>query len=422
LREIDSNNLVTQSNNLVEARYFLTKNEQLILYAMISFINPNDKDFITYKTSISGFARLLGLHKRTISKDIDDITSRLMTRFVKIETKDGWEKYTWVKTIKVNKEDDEIILRFNDDLKPYLLDLRKRFTSFKIKKIAFLKSIYAIRIYQLLVEYNNKKIPNFTYELEDFREMVLGEKSKKYSAFKDFRVRVLEGAQKELDIESDLTFSFKAVRVGRKIRKIEFQIIETTNDIKIIEDLEEVQDREKVDTPKVITQFEKLGIKKHVVIPYLERDGEEVLERTLQIFERDKKLGKIRDSEQGYLVALLSIGAGVLTEAEKREEEEKQRNQEQRINKERLEKEEEKKHSLQKDFIKQKKKEYLNTLSEEEKENLFEKVKQHYKNNSFIYKMIRDISSPAIQDDINKIIRSLPNFKEEEEEYIKENL
>ena len=62
MRELRKENLVTQANNLVEARYTLTKNEQLILCAMISFIDPNDKDFLTYKTSINRFAELLGVN------------------------------------------------------------------------------------------------------------------------------------------------------------------------------------------------------------------------------------------------------------------------------------------------------------------------------------------------------------------------
>jgi len=422
VKELDSNNLVTQSNNLVEARYFLTKNEQLILYAMISFINPNDDDFITYRTSISGFAQLLGLDKRTIAKDIDDITNRLMSRFVKIETKVGWEKYTWVKTIKVNKEDDEIMLRFNDDLKPYLLDLRKRFTSFRLKKIAFLKSIYAIRIYQLLVEYNNIDKQVFSYSLEDFREMMLGEKSKKYTAFKDFRLRVLESAQKELNKESDLSFTFKALRKGRKIGKIEFQIVKTNNNIKVLKNLKEDKKQDQESVPEIITKFERLGIKSNAILPFLKRDGEEALERTLQIFERDKKLGKIRSSEQGYIIGLLNLSAGVLTDAEKKEEEDKKQRQKEKLTEEQAKKEEEKILLLQKAFMKQKKEEYLENLSEEGIKNLFEEVRDNYKNSRFTYNRIKDIKSPAIQNDINNIIRSLPNFMEEEAIYIEENL
>jgi len=422
LKDLDGNNIVTQSNSLVEARYSLTKNEQLILCAMISFINPKDKDFLTYKTSISGFADLLGVEKKYIFREVEGIVKRLLSRVIKVETSNGWEMYQWVSYAKADRKNNELLLRFHDELKPYLLELKKRFTSFKLQEVIFFKSVYSIRIYQLLADHNNKKISNFTYKLEDFREMMLGEKSKKYPVYKDFRVKTLEMAQKELDKKSSLTFTFKSVRIGRRIGRIEFQIVETNNNKKVLKTLEKNEEQNQENIPEIITKFEALGIKKVSVLPFLERDGEEALKRTLEIFERDKKLGKIRATEQGYIIGLLNFGAGVLTEAEKKEQDRKA----QVLEKERKMKQEEEKNDeivlLQKAFMKQKKEEYLANLSEESRLSLFEEVRANYKNTPFIYKRIKDISHSAIQNDINNIIRSLPNFKEEEAIYIKENL
>ena len=77
---------------------------------------------------------------------------------------------------------------------------------------------------------------------------------------------------------------------------------------------------------------------------------------------------------------------------------------------------------MRKAFIKQKKEEYLANLSEEGLKNLFEEVRENYKNTPFIYNRIKDIKAHSIQNDINNIIRSLPNFKEEEAIYIEDNL
>jgi len=422
LKSLSKNNLVTQANNLIEARYSLSKNEQLILCAMISFISPDDKDFLVYKTSISEFINILGVDRKSALREIENVIRRLLSRVIKIETPDGWKMCQWVSLAEINKKEDTLLLRFHDELKPYLLDLKKRFTSFKFQEVVLLKSVYSIKIYQLLVEHHNRNIPIFTYKLEDFREMMLGEKSKKYPVYKDFRVKTLEMAQKELNKKSSLTFTFKSVRIGRKIGKIEFQIVEINNNKKVLKTLEKNEEQNQENIPEIITKFEALGIKKISVLPFLERDGEEALKRTLDIFERDKKLGKIRTNEQGYIIALLNLEAGVLTEVEKKEQDKKA----QRLEKEQKMKQEEEKNDeivlLQKAFMKQKKEEYLANLSEESVLNLFEEVKANYKNMPFIYKRIKDISHSAIQNDINNIIRSLPNFKEEEAIYIKENL
>jgi len=425
MKNLNKNNLVTQANNLVEAKYGLTKNEQLIICAMASFISPEDKDFLTYKTSISEFINILGVDKKSALREMENVIRRLLSRIIKIETPNGWKMYQWVSLAEVNKEEDTLLLRFHDELKPYLLELKKRFTSFKLQEVVLLKSVYAIKIYQLLAEYHNRKKITFEYSLENFREMMLGDKSKKYSDFKNFRVRVLESAQKELNEKSSLSFTFKSIRIGRKIGKIEFQIVETNNnkEEKIKTPVEiKLKSPVDIEKPEIIEKFERLGIKKVSILPFLKRDGEEALKRTLEIFERDKKLGKIRATEQGYIIGLLNLSAGVLTEAERKEEEDKKQRQKEKLTEEQAKKEEEKILLLQKAFMKQKKEEYLANLSEEGLKSLFEEVRENYKNTPFIYNRIKDIKTHSIQNDINNILRSLPNFGEEEATYIEENL
>ena len=163
LKSLSKNNLVTQANNLIEARYSLSKNEQLILCAMISFISPDDKDFLVYKTSISEFINILGVDRKSALREIENVIRRLLSRVIKIETPDGWKMCQWVSLAEINKKEDTLLLRFHDELKPYLLDLKKRFTSFKFQEVVLLKSVYSIKIYQLLVEHHNRNTPIFTY-------------------------------------------------------------------------------------------------------------------------------------------------------------------------------------------------------------------------------------------------------------------
>jgi len=49
MSNLTKNNLVAQTNRLIEARYTMTKNELLLLFAMVSLINPKDKNFLTLK-------------------------------------------------------------------------------------------------------------------------------------------------------------------------------------------------------------------------------------------------------------------------------------------------------------------------------------------------------------------------------------
>jgi hypothetical protein len=68
MSHLTKNNLVAQTNRLIEARYTMTKNELLLLFAMVSLINPKDKDFLTFKTSVAHLSEILGIHPATAPK------------------------------------------------------------------------------------------------------------------------------------------------------------------------------------------------------------------------------------------------------------------------------------------------------------------------------------------------------------------
>jgi plasmid replication initiation protein len=225
VKDLSKKNLVTQSNALVESRYFMSKNEQLIICAMISFIDPKDEDFLTYRTSVSQFAELLGIDKKSSNREMKVIIERLLTRVIQLDTIHGWKMFQWLSYAEADTRNDSLFLRFHDQLKPYLLELKSQFTSFKLDEVVHLKSVYSIRIYQLVKDYIGRKQKIFTYYLIDFRSIVLGKNSKKYPVFKDFRVNILDKSKKELDEKSPLTFTYKTIRVGRSIGKIEFTIV-----------------------------------------------------------------------------------------------------------------------------------------------------------------------------------------------------
>ena len=53
--------IVTQSNQLVEAKYNLPLAEQRLILIMISRIQPDDEDFKPYRISVSELAEFLGV-------------------------------------------------------------------------------------------------------------------------------------------------------------------------------------------------------------------------------------------------------------------------------------------------------------------------------------------------------------------------
>ncbi|WP_186673889.1 replication initiation protein, partial [Sporosarcina sp. BP05] len=215
--------LVTQSNRLIEARHDvpLTVREQQIVLTMVSMIQPNDEDFRKYRISIKDFSEMLGLKGNAKYEEIKEIAKRLQKKSVYIVEKDGFVVTNWVSSQRYKEGEGVIELAFSPDLKPYLLQLKSHFTSYKLSNILSLKSTYSIRLYELLKKWQH--LGKWTCPLEDLK-IHLGAVTSTFDRYNLFKVRALEVAVNELNEKTDVNVVFEEVKKGRKVEKIEFRI------------------------------------------------------------------------------------------------------------------------------------------------------------------------------------------------------
>ena len=220
MTETNLNNLVTKSNKLIEANYKLGVVEQKIILYLASNIQPNDSDFKTYTLPIKEFTNLLGLKGNPKYKELRQITKELMQKVFEIRINKKVIQVSWLSFVAYNETEGTIDLRFDPFLRPYLLQLKKEFTSYKLENVVKLKSSYSIRIYELLKQY--EKFHERTFLLKDLRSMLGAEGI--YPAYGNFKQRVLVPAQKELNKKTDISFEIEEIKVGRRVRKVCFRI------------------------------------------------------------------------------------------------------------------------------------------------------------------------------------------------------
>lgn len=223
VNKLNKNYLVTQSNKLIEARHDvpLTAREQKIILTMVSMIQPSDEDFKKYQISIKDFSAMLGLTGHVKYEEIKDIAQRLQRKSVFIAEEDGFVVTSWVASQRYKKGEGIIELTFAPDLKPYLLQLKSHYTSYKLSNILSLKSTYSIRLYELAKKWQH--LGNWTCPVEDLK-VYLGATKSTFDRYNLFKVRVLELAINELNEKTDVKLSFVEKRKGRKVDKIEFEI------------------------------------------------------------------------------------------------------------------------------------------------------------------------------------------------------
>jgi hypothetical protein len=221
---INRSHIVTKSNELIEARYkqSLSTREQKIILTIVSMIQPEDEDFSVYELYIRDFYEMLGLSGREHYAQLKEIVGNLMTKVVEIPRPDGgWLLTHWASHAEYIAGEGKIELSFDPKLKPYLLQLKRAFKSYRLSNVLSLKSAYSIRLYELMKKW--EKLGKWECSIESLREKIGIEKDK-YKLYGHLKSRVIDVAVKELNEKTDVFVTYKEIRKGRKVIKLEFTI------------------------------------------------------------------------------------------------------------------------------------------------------------------------------------------------------
>jgi plasmid replication initiation protein len=167
--------LVVKSNKLIEAKYKLSLNEQRLIHTLISKIKSDDEEFKEYYIKVTELKDLFDLEDTTYYSKIKKITENLLGKTLSIQEEDGLLQINWISSAKYLDNEGYVKLCFDPKLKPYLLQLKNYFTAYGLDNVIRLKSIYAIRLYELLLKeyryYGQKRI-NFIFGIKELKEML----------------------------------------------------------------------------------------------------------------------------------------------------------------------------------------------------------------------------------------------------------
>lgn len=223
------NRAVVKSNDLIQhSRFSLSLQQQKILLYVISHISYSDTEFEEYAFDISDFCRVCGIDY-TSGKNYQDLKAAIK----EISDKSLWVKIDekketllrWIEKPTIEKDSGVIKIRLDKDMKPYLLQLKKNFTSYELLWALRFKSKYALRLYELVksIHYHDAYLYEHVFSISDLRN-ALGAES--YDKYQDFKARVLNPAVKEVNELSDKKVSYVPIKNGRSVVEIKI-IVET---------------------------------------------------------------------------------------------------------------------------------------------------------------------------------------------------
>jgi len=215
---------VTQDFALVNAKYKLTNSEmKFILTALTQLDSKSDTVLQDYVIKVSDLEKKLQAEQNETR--LKSFAKKLMMKPLEVPTTTGWIVANWFSDIEYIRGEAKFKVRFSEKLKPYLLELKKRFVSYNLKFILPLTSTYSVRIYQLLKEY--EKLNKRYFSVDELQELLQVPKS--YKIYNRFKEKVLQVAEKELKEHCDIYFTLEEEKEGRKVSRLIFRIYKNSH-------------------------------------------------------------------------------------------------------------------------------------------------------------------------------------------------
>lgn len=222
--------MVTKSNRLIEAGYRVTLAEQRVLLAILTQINthpsaPPISGDTAFELTAGGFADLFQTDRDQAYEQLKDASARLGERWVVIDAPDpdnpalAQTKTRWVQRFDYLPTQGRIRVYLANAIIPYVSSLAGTFTRYRIQSIVGLTSVYAIRLYELLIQWQSQGEREVTVDwLRDRFQL-----ADAYPSNHELQRRVIRPAVEQVNAHTNISVTYAPRQVGRSIVAFQFR-------------------------------------------------------------------------------------------------------------------------------------------------------------------------------------------------------
>lgn len=235
---------VVKSNQLIDTGYSLPAREQLFLLHIISQIALDDFEFKVYSFHWKEVQKKMNFDSKirlTDKQEVFEMFDVINGNSIKWNEGTKTNATPWFTRFSYDLETDIYEFIINDELKPYLLQLKEKFTKYHLKYLVYLKS-NDIRMYELLKRHQFQK--EFVISVDDLRFLLglvgsiyrsgIKKNMDKYGNVTDLRRYVINKAQKQLKKYTDICFEYAVEsKEGKNIKSFRFFIFANEPEIKL---------------------------------------------------------------------------------------------------------------------------------------------------------------------------------------------
>jgi plasmid replication initiation protein len=228
-----NSSIVRQANKLVEARFKtpMTEQEQKLIAYIISESKKSDRDLAeknqNKKIALSAkeFAYILKTQPSNIYRDAAGLSKKIQDKrlIFSYTGKDGKPAFEELTIIPYMSYDSGILtINVNSEVLKFLLDVKENFTSFKLENVLRLGSGYAIKIYQLLKQY--EVIGKREFTIAELKSILAIENIPSYTRYNQFKRDILEKSKEHINQHTDILIEYEEKKLGRSFNSILFHM------------------------------------------------------------------------------------------------------------------------------------------------------------------------------------------------------
>ena len=214
--------LVVKSNKLVQALQTLTLSETRLLQLAIVDARETGQGLSTdepLELSAIRYAKAFNVSPDAAYLALIEAEDSLFKRQFTITNEDGsLTKSRWIQDANYRKGEGRILVTLTRVVIEHVTKIdgfEQYFTSYHLRKTSEFKSVYAVRLYELLMQWKSiGKTPLF--ELNKFRSQ-LGIGVNEYTRMEAFKRRVLDIAIDQINEFSDINLKYEQHKKGRSI-------------------------------------------------------------------------------------------------------------------------------------------------------------------------------------------------------------
>lgn len=213
------------SNLIVNAAHSLNLSEKRLVSAAMAKLDSLAKSTPSKPIRITAveFAECFGVDERTAYDQLKKGANTLFNRYIKrvhqTARGEAVEKIRWVDRVSYQNGEGFVEMNFTQHVAPYLVDLEKRFTSYKLEQTRALRSIHSWRLYENLKRWETTG--KWIVEIDEFHRVMESPPSYQLN-FAQLRKWVIEPAVKELREVNNLDIEWMTRKTGRKVTRLVF--------------------------------------------------------------------------------------------------------------------------------------------------------------------------------------------------------